>query len=130
MSTIQFQCPKCKAVLVSDEVTAGMAVSCPECSAEFEVHPMVVSGKSDAEKPTFDKWLLYTAQRLLRNVRSFLKYEHPVETDVSQFPNVASTFEFSRLFPLVVICLGFGWLSSWIADWQDISICSSHADTR
>ena len=128
MSRIQFQCPKCKAVLVSDEVTDGMTVLCPECSTEFEVHPMEDSGKSNAEKPTFDKWLLDTAQRLLYNIRFFFKFERLVETDVSHFQNAASTFEFSRLFPLAVICLGFGWCLRWLYLGQDLDFrysCSS-----
>ena len=35
---MQFQCPKCKAILASDEVTEGMAVTCPECGAAIECH--------------------------------------------------------------------------------------------
>lgn len=35
---MQFQCSKCKSVLVSEEVTEGMAVSCPVCGETFECH--------------------------------------------------------------------------------------------
>ena len=35
---MQFQCPKCKAVLASDGVTEGMMVTCPECGASIECH--------------------------------------------------------------------------------------------
>ena len=35
---MQFQCPKCKAVLASDEVAEGMKVQCPECGTEIECH--------------------------------------------------------------------------------------------
>lgn len=33
---MQFQCPKCKAILASDDVTEGMIVTCPECGAAIE----------------------------------------------------------------------------------------------
>ena len=35
---MQFQCPKCKAILGSDEVTEGMEVVCPECGASIKCH--------------------------------------------------------------------------------------------
>ena len=38
---MQFQCPKCKAVLASDGVSEGMAVVCPECGASIECHAYV-----------------------------------------------------------------------------------------
>ena len=36
---MQFQCPKCKAILASDDVTEGMLVTCPECGASIECRP-------------------------------------------------------------------------------------------
>lgn len=38
---MQFQCPKCKAVLSSDDVSEGMVVACPECGESIECHPYV-----------------------------------------------------------------------------------------
>ena len=42
---MQFECPKCKVLLVSDEVTEGMLVACPECGETFECHPQVTRVK-------------------------------------------------------------------------------------
>lgn len=42
---MQFQCPKCKAILASDDVTAGMIVTCPECGAAIECRPHVAKVK-------------------------------------------------------------------------------------
>lgn len=42
---MQFQCPKCKAVLASDNVTEGMEVACPECGASLECHQYVGKAK-------------------------------------------------------------------------------------
>lgn len=42
---MQFQCPKCKAILASDDVTEGMVVSCPECGASVECHRYVRKAK-------------------------------------------------------------------------------------
>lgn len=42
---MQFQCPKCKAVLASDDVTEGMVVACPECGAQIECHSYVRKAK-------------------------------------------------------------------------------------
>ena len=33
---MKFQCPKCQSILASDAVSEGMAVTCPECGAQFE----------------------------------------------------------------------------------------------
>lgn len=35
---MRFQCPECRAILESDEVSEGMVVSCPECGATIECH--------------------------------------------------------------------------------------------
>lgn len=35
---MQFQCPECKAILDSNEVSEGMVVVCPECGASIECH--------------------------------------------------------------------------------------------
>ena len=35
---MQFQCPKCKSILDSNEVSDGMVVACPECGASIECH--------------------------------------------------------------------------------------------
>ena len=35
---MQFQCPECKSVLVSDEVIEGMQVACPVCGVSFGCH--------------------------------------------------------------------------------------------
>ena len=42
---MQFQCPKCKAILASDDVTEGMIVTCPECGASIECRPHVAKVK-------------------------------------------------------------------------------------
>lgn len=42
---MQFQCPKCKAILASDDVTEGMIVTCPECGAAIECRPHVAKVK-------------------------------------------------------------------------------------
>lgn len=42
---MQFQCPKCKAILASDDVTEGMIVTCPECGASVECRPHVAKVK-------------------------------------------------------------------------------------
>ena len=42
---MQFQCPHCKAILVSDGVSEGMSVACPECHAAFEVKPYIRKAK-------------------------------------------------------------------------------------
>lgn len=42
---MQFECPKCKAILASDDVTEGMVVSCPECGASVECHRYVRKAK-------------------------------------------------------------------------------------
>ena len=42
---MKFQCPKCNAILVSDEVTDGMKAACPECGSEIECHPLVIKPK-------------------------------------------------------------------------------------
>ena len=38
---MKFQCPKCKAILASDEVKEGMVIACPECGASIECHEHV-----------------------------------------------------------------------------------------
>jgi len=38
---MQFQCPKCKAILASDDVAEGMSVMCPECGSAIECRPHV-----------------------------------------------------------------------------------------
>ena len=40
-----FQCPKCKAILDSDDVAEGMVVACPECGASIECHRYVHKAK-------------------------------------------------------------------------------------
>ena len=42
---MQFQCPKCKAILSSDDVTEGMVVACPECGEPIECHQYVRKAK-------------------------------------------------------------------------------------
>ena len=42
---MQFQCPKCKAILASDDVTEGMIVTCPECGVSIECRPHVAKVK-------------------------------------------------------------------------------------
>lgn len=36
---MQFQCPHCKTILVSNDVTDGMRVGCPKCGVQIEYHP-------------------------------------------------------------------------------------------
>lgn len=36
---MQFQCPRCKAILASASVFEGMVVTCPECGMSIECHP-------------------------------------------------------------------------------------------
>ncbi len=124
MSSMQFQCPQCKAIFSSQAVVDGMTVACPKCSARFEV---LLSGKisrSVDEKPLIEKWLLQKARVFSiwfwKGLRSFVRFEKLETTDISRFTNAASTFEFSRLFPLAVVCLGFGWYLSWIYDDQNL----------
>ena len=42
---MQFQYPKCKAILDSGDVTEGMVVAWPECGASIECHPYVRKAK-------------------------------------------------------------------------------------
>lgn len=42
---MQFECPKCKAILASDDVTEGMVVACPECGSSIECHRYVRKAK-------------------------------------------------------------------------------------
>ena len=42
---MQFQCPKCKAILASDGVMEGMVIACPECGASIECHAHVRKAK-------------------------------------------------------------------------------------
>ena len=135
MSTRKFQCPQCKAVFSEEGTMPGNAVSCPKCFATFAVPKAEEGGESVAEKPPVEKWLMHkghefgnwtakmaiwAAKRAWKASRIFLSFERPQETDVSHFANAASTFEFSRLFPLAVICLGFGWYVSWAYIGQDL----------
>ena len=108
-------CPYCKQTLGCDESHNGTAVECPACGKTFEVrfNPDMEESKSD-----LGKWLVTSGEHafswVCRSLQCFLKRERPVETDVSRFKNAASTFELSRLFPLAVICLGWGWLASFV----------------
>lgn len=38
---MKFQCPYCKTILASDDVTDGMSVACPQCGVQIECHPYV-----------------------------------------------------------------------------------------
>ena len=42
---MQFQCPKCKAILDSDDVTEGLEVVCPECGEFIECHQYIRKAK-------------------------------------------------------------------------------------
>lgn len=78
------------------------------------------------EKPPVEQWLANTGKHSVewtfRSVKNFFKFEHPTETEVSRFGSAAATFEFSRLFPLAVVCLGFGWIGSWIYSVCDLDV--------
>lgn len=112
---MNIDCPYCKQTLECDESHNGTAVECPACGKTFEVrfNPDMEESKSD-----LGKWLVTSGEHafswVCRSLQCFLKRERPVETDVSRFKNAASTFELSRLFPLAVICLGWGWLASFV----------------
>lgn len=136
MSAMQIQGQRCKAFFeLMDGASVGKTISCPKCLAKFDVRQKENVGESVAEKPQIEKWLMqkgrefglwtakmaiWAARRGWKVIRSFLSFERPQETDISHFTNAASTFEFSRLFPLAVICLGFGWYVSWIYTGQDL----------
>lgn len=119
---MQFQCPQCKAILASDAVADGMMVTCPECGATIEVKAIIEeSGGQVGDKPSLEQWLLQSGRQSARwswkslkgnwkSLRKFLAAEKPIETDVTRFEDIASTFEFSRLFPMAMICLFFGWV--------------------
>lgn len=142
MSTRQIQCPRCKAAFpLMDDATVKKTISCPKCLATFEVPRSEEGDESVAEKPPVEKWLMqkggefgkwtakmamWAAKRIWKVSRHFLSFERPQETDVSPSTTAASTFEFSRLFPLAVICLGFGWYVSWIYVGQDLEFWSKY----
>lgn len=61
-------------------------------------------------KTIADKWL-----SVKQAIHRFCSSETPVETDVSMFEeDPSSAFELKRLFPLAVVCLGFGWLLAFL----------------
>lgn len=72
------------------------------------------------EKPPVEQWLVNNGKRFaewtFRYVKNFFKFEPPIETEISRFASAAATFEFSRLFPFAVICVGFGWGGAYICD--------------
>ena len=125
---MQFQCPHCKAILASDAVTDGMMVTCPECGATIECHPYVQRVVQADEKTQADQWFAQNWRNWLESswnaLRQFSKFEQQTETDFSRFKDASSVFELARLFPLAVICLGFGWILNSVTDF-DIDFYSS-----
>lgn len=90
---------------------------------------MVHKTEPTTDKPPVEQWLASqgkgSAERICRLLKSFFKFELPIETTVSPFKDATSTFEFSRLFPLAVVCLGFGWIACWICASSDLDVESS-----
>ena len=76
----------------------------PESKTERGTSPQTTS------KTIADLW-----QSVKQALRRFCSSETPVETDVSMFEeDPSSAFELKRLFPLAVVCLGFGWLLKYL----------------
>ena len=115
-----------------DEIRhSAEGVSVPDYAAPSRIE----NDDAESGKPTMEQWIrqagCQTGRECIRSgrqagklfwkhLRQFLRPEEPIETDRTGFgADEAAAFEFRRLFPLAVCCLGFGWFLSALCpnDW-------------
>lgn len=96
MASIRFNCPHCSQSLEAEDDMAGMSLDCPACSKHISV-PTVTSPSTpsppEAHTPAAPP---------------------PVAVPTPEISAIPLAFSRQRAFPLVVYCIFFGWVSTWV----------------